>query len=441
MVLNCFSRQAITLGAVLTALFLFLCSFSFAEDLPTDREELPTGYVEDATPAEGEAGDRFFFHFDADLFYTYSDASNSDALSGYNFSVLAAPTYKIKKGTFLSLVYDGSYYKKREFYADDTGYLERSESQSHTITPILRMDFGKNDRYTVKPLLFFTKQLNKDTNDSGWSDGLYNYKDVGGGVDFIARDLIKGNAEDALTLGFQVYKRKYPNYISLLDLSNTGNNTETDEKDYLGYILNVEYQRTQDLGLSWSTGYSLLTKKLEDKKVVGMDGVLTTEDQEDLLHMLELKGWYLFEGGLKIGLNFDAHLKNSNQNFYEGFGTIGLGDDIPTADYHDYIMYEINPNISYQFRLIPLTLFGSVSFQQLDYDERLAENADGTYKSAKQEDETITTVVGAKYAFHENLSLVCQWVHSEVDSNNENETVYQYNYDTDAYSVGLSIRF
>ncbi len=445
MVLNCFSRQTIITGVVLTALFLFLCPFSFAEDLPSDREEAPTGYVEDAqpsdiTPAGAKTDQRLFFHFDVDMFYTYSDASDSDAVSGYNLSVLAAPTYKINKGAFLSLVYDGSYYKKREFYADDTGYRQRSESQAHTVSPVLKVDFGDNYQYTIKPSLFFTKTLNKDTDNADWDDGLYNYEDMGGGVDFQARELITGEADDQLTLGFQLYKREYPNYTSLLDLV-TGNNTETDEKDYLGLILNSEYERTKDVGLSWSVGYSLFIKWLDDKKVVNMNGVLTSEEQEDYLHMFEAKTWYFFEGGLRLGLNLDAHLKDSNQNFYEGFGTVGLGDDIATSDYYDYFMYEINPTVSYQFRLVPLTLFASYSYQNLEYDDRVAESSSGAYTAAKQEDETYTSVIGAKYAFNETWALVCQWQHIDVDSNNLNESVYQYNYWTDAYSIGISVKF
>lgn len=446
MVLNCFPRKAIVIGACFTALFLFLCSFSFAEDPPPEREETPKGYLEDAKPAGGVEGDRFFFHFDADLFYTYSDASSSDPMSGYSFSVLAAPTYKINKGTFISLVYDGSYYKKREFYADNSGYRERSEFQSHTVTPILRYDFGENDRFTIKPSLFFTRTYNKDTDNADWSDGLYNYEDMGGGVDFKIRNLVSGNTNDVLTLGFQLYKRKYPNYVSLLDLSGVGGlNSERDELDYLGLILNAEYQRTRELGISWSLGYSLLIKWLDDKKVVGTDGamfgVLTSEEQEDYLHMLEARVWYLFEGGLKLGLNLETNKKDSNQNYYNGFGTILIDNDVATRDYYDYVMYGINPTISYQFKLIPLTLFASYSYQKLDYDERPAENSDGTYKTQKQTEETNTTTLGAQYTFNENWSVVCQWRHIDVDSNNLNESVYKYNYWTDEYTVGLSIRF
>jgi len=442
MIQNCFPRQVIVTGAVLLALSLLLCPFSLAEDIPSEREEIPTGYIEDAPKTDGVEGQRLFFHFDADLFYTYSDASDSDALSGYNFAVLAAPTYKINKGTFLSLVYDGSYYKKREFYADDTGYRERSESQSHTISPVLRIDFGENDRFTFKPSLFFTKELNKDTDDADWDDGLYNYEDFGGGIDFQIRDLIadRGEMDDVLTLGFQLYQRNYPNYTSLLDLA-TGNNTETDEKDYLGLILNAEYRRTQELGLSWALDYSVLIKWLDDKKVVDMNGGLTSEEQEDFLHMLEVRAWYLFEGGFRIGLNLEADIKDSNQNFYEGFGTLSPADDIATSDYYNYFMYRINPTVSYQFRLVPLTLFASYAYEELEYDDRLAENSDGSYRTEKQTDETYTSVIGARYAFNEKWSIVCQWQHIDVDSNNMNESVYQYNYWTDTYTMGVSFRF
>lgn len=446
MILNCSCRKIKLLGAVFAALFLFLSTCAVAEDLPTDREEVPTGYIEDAEQAEGSVEQRVFFHFDADLFYTYSDASDSDALSGYSADVLAAPTFKINKGTFLSLVYDGAYRKKREFYSNDSGYSERSEFMSHTIAPVLKADFGENDRYTVKPVLFFTKTYNKDTDDSDWDDGLYNYEDIGGGVDLQIRDLLSGNnSEDEWTVGFQLYLRDYVNYTSLLDLA-AGLNTETDEKDYIGLILKTDYEQTRDLGFSWNTGYSLFIKWLDDKKVVGAsganEGVLTSDEQEDFLHMLNADGWYYFENGLKFGVNLDLHYKDSNQNYYEGFGTVGTGDDAATEDYYDYWMYQVEPNVSYQFRFVPLTLFASFSYQNLEYTDRLAENASGTaYKNEEQVDETYTTLVGARYAFNENWALVCQWEHVDADSNNDDESTYNYDYWSDAFSIGLSIKF
>ena len=435
-------KKAIFSGAVITALFLFLSTCCFAEDLPGKKEAPPTGYVEEpVTEVEQttQISENLFFHLDTDVFYTYSDASDSDPLNGYGISAMVAPTYKFAKSAFLSLVYDGSYVKERELYAADSGYMLRAENQHHTITPILRMDFGENDRYSIKPHVFFTVDLNKDTDHADWNDGLYNYKDLGGGIDFKMRDLGWSDAEGVMTLGFQLYEREYPNYTSLLDLA-AGLNTETDEKDYLGLILNAEYEWTKEMGLSWAVEYSLLIKWLDDKKVVDLNGVLTSQEQEDYLHMLETRFWYFFKSGFRVGLDLEANMQESNQNYYEGFG--GAGATVATEDYYDYCSYRITPSLSFQFRIIPLTLFASFSYQELEYDDREAKNSAGDgYIGDKQYEKEKSSTIGARYSFNENFSLICQWEHVDVSSNNRYEEVYKYNYWTDAYSIGISYKF
>ena len=168
---------------------------------------------------------------------------------------------------------------------------------------------------------------------------------------------------------------------------------------------------------------------------------LTDEDQKDYLHMLETKLWYFFEGGFKIGLNLDGHFKDSNQNWFEGFNSMNPADFIATGNYYDYFMYRVNPSISYQFRLVPLTLFAAFTYQNLNYSDRWAENSDESYKTEKQRDEMRINVLGGEYSFNENWALICQWEHIDADSNNDNETTYQYNYWADTFSIGLSTRF
>jgi opacity protein-like surface antigen len=104
-------------------------------------------------------------------------------------------------------------------------------------------------------------------------------------------------------------------------------------------------------------------------------------------------------------------------------------------------MYQISPNIVYQFRLFPLTLFGYFTYKNLEYTDRLAEHADESYKTKEQIDETYTSLIGAKYALNENWAVTCQWEHVDAKSNNDNETTYSYDYWSDAYSIGLSVRF
>ena len=380
-------------------------------------------------------------HFD--LFYTLSDQHGSNTISGGGFSGLLAPTYKFNDKNFLILMYDGTYYKRRDFYSDDVGPRERTEFQRHTITPMFRIDFGEKSRYSITPSFFYTKTYNKDVEGTGWDDGLYNYRDTGGGLDFRMKELGYGGADGTLKLGAQYYKRRYPNYDSLLDLA-TGLGIERDEKDYHGLLVKAGYDWSKKSGFSWGADYYLLHKRLDDKKVVGSDGVLTSEEQEDYLHSLDLRFWRTLDvdGGLRVGLDLNYSLNRSNQNYYDGMGTWpDLSNDVFLRGFYDYNSYRIRPNISYTFALFPLTPSFAYSYQRTDYTERRAQYSNGIYKSDKQYETQNETALGVRYDLFEDWSIYARWQYIAVRSNNSDKSVYEYDHTVNNYSVGVSYRY
>jgi hypothetical protein len=428
-------------------ILLFLCftanPLQAEEPLSKESSSEEPQFIEAPPGGYEKITDRLMLitHFSA--FYTLSDLHGSDTLSGGALNGLIAPTYKFDDKKFLILMYDGQYYKKREFYSDDIGPKERSEFQRHTITPMVRIDFGKESRYSITPSFFYTATYNKDIEPGGWSNGLYNYRDTGAGIDFDMRKLGYGGGEGALKLGAQYYKRRYPNYTSLLDLA-AGIGTEEDEKDYHGVIARARYNWTQKTGFSWGAEYFLLYKDLDDKKVVRSDGVLSSTEQRDYLHSLDLKCWYVIDevdGRLRVGLDLNSSLKDSNQNYYDGMGTLTLADDVFLPDFYDYRSYRIRPNISYTLALIPLTPSLSYSYQKTDYTDRRARFSTGAYKNDKQWETMEVIELEFRYDLTENWGLLAQWQRIIARSNNDDESVYQYDYKIANYSVGVSYKF
>ena len=214
--------------------------------------------------------------------YTYSDLKDVDTLSGGIVDVLIAASWKMKNDQFGILKYDGGYAKKLDFYPDDYGQRLRTEYQEHTLTPMLRLGIGHATGVSVIPSLFYAATLNKDTPSTGWKDGLYNYYDAGAGIDFEFGKTGFAGGSGLLSVGLQYYKRHYPNFTSLLDLAVENEDlglisaldTEKDEKDYRGILPMVEYLWVSNSGFSWNTKYSVLYKKLDDKKVVALNGML-----------------------------------------------------------------------------------------------------------------------------------------------------------------------
>jgi len=445
--------QPFLLVAVLAGL-IWLCivpKFLWsAETLPEEpgaeavgsKEPLPPGTR--VYPKEAEKiTDRVTFMGSINASYSHSeDRDNNSSDSGGFVTGFLAPGYKFTDSTSLILMYNGSYYKQLNFYSDLVGPRGTDERQAHTIRPMFRIAFGENNRYSLTPSFFYTTTYNKDVESGDWDDGLYNYRDKGGGLDVSIHELGFGGANGTLRFGAEYYEREYPNYTSLLDLS-TGLGVEEDERDYDAVLTKIGYNWVRTSGFSWGADYYMLYKKLEDKRVVDSNGVLSSDKQRDYLHSLTLKFWYVPETvpELRLGLSLNGSLYDSNQNYYDGLGTISLADDVPLNDFYDYTSYRINPSISYTFALIPLTPSISYSYQRLDYTDRHAQRVDGTYGNDDQYEIQEEITIALKYALLENLSIYGQYQYLEVDSNNEDESVYRYDHTIDYYYVGISFNF
>lgn len=420
-------------------------SLSFAQSVPgdteyseiKDKEDLPPetqGYALDWQELSGNMV--FAAQFDANYLRSKSDDSS---LSGGSLSGILTPGYKVNDRTLFMLMYDGNYYKRQDFYSDQVGPRRRTEFQSHTITPMLRMNFGPNDRYSITPSIFHTRTYNKDVEGGGWDDGLYNYRDTGAGLDFRMAGLDYGSENGTFNAGIQYYNRDYPNYDSLLDLA-TGNAIEKDERDYKGTLLRVGYNWLNRTGISLGTSYYLLYKNLDDKKVVASNGVLTGEEQEDYLNSLDFRVWYVPDvmPALRIGLDINGTMNKSNQNYYDGMGTVLLEDDVFMADFYDYDSYRFRPNISYTFAAVPLTASAAYSYQKTKYDSRRAQDASGAYKNDKQEETQEDITIGLRYFLSGGWSLYARFQYTEVESNNDDQSVYQYNHTVKNYFAGVT---
>lgn len=424
-----------------------------AEDQPLNRTGAEEVEPKEVLPSEprifpddrDEVSDHLVYVGGLNAAYTLSHQEGTgDSVSGGDIEGLLAPRYSFSDRLSFTLMYNGNYQKMLDFYSDNVGPRERTEFQRHNISPMFRIKFGEDSRYFLVPSLFHTRTYNKDVEGGGWSDGLYNYRDYGGGLDFGVEDLGFGASEEgALRVGLQYYERHYPNYDSLLDLA-TGNSVEKDERDYKGILGKIGYVWRQKSGLSWGADYYVLYKMLDDKKVVDVpSGVLSSDDQRDYLHSLSGRMWYDildFGSRLRLGMDLNGSLYDSNQNYYDGMGTIDPLDNVPIEDFYDYYSYSIRPNIIYTFATLPITSGVFYSYQRLGYRDRRAQFADGTYKSDKQYENQDVFGFDLRYNLRDNLSLYGQYQYVDVSSNNDNEIIYEYDHTIHYFYAGISIR-
>lgn len=414
-------------------------------EAPDRRESLPAEPEPPVYPDDlGKDQDRLTVVGNIDLSYSLSYEGSSNSLSGANASGMIAPRYRLSDATSLMVMYDGTYSKTRDFYSDEVGPRERTEYQRHTVTPMFSIGFGDSDRYRISPSFFYTTTYNKDVEGGGWDDGLYNYRDTGGSLDFTMGQLGFGREENgSLRFGIQYYERDYPNYTSLLDLA-TGLGLEEDERDYHGVLGRVRYNCLDSSGFSWGSGYSVLYKRLDDKKVVNSDGVLsTTDEQRDYLHTLDVGLGFVPESNerWRLGLDLGGSFNRSNQNYYDAMGSLNILAHEFFEDYYDYDAYRIGPSVSYMLPTIPLTCKASYWYQKTDYTDRKAQNSDGTYKDDEQYEQSHIMSLGLWYALLDNWSIYLQWQHIDTDSNNENEAVYAYSHTVNNYYAGTEFSF
>ncbi len=383
-----------------------------------------------------EETDRLIIIGDVQAFGSYS-ALEGDDLWGGSFYGLLAPGYKVGERMLFIAMYDGQYDRRMDLYSDEYGFRRRTEFQRHAITPMLRMDFGEDARYSLTPSVFFTWTWNKDESQfDRWNKGLYNYRDEGVGLDFDMRRCM--GEVGTLKIGAQYYQRRYPNFDVDLETSMPGVTYE-DNKNYHGIIGKVEYSWINDEGFSWATEYSLLYKMLDDKKVVSVVGVMSdSKEQRDYVHEMGVYVWYLFDdiaGGLNVGLDFGARMYDSNQNYFEFAGG-------GNKDYFDYLSYSIGPNITYTFELTPLTASLRYTREWLDYADRWPRNSAGVFdQNDEQWESSHEIILGLKFELDEKLSLLAQWDYLKSRSNNDDISVYEYDYKVNTFLIGAKYTF
>ena len=390
-----------------------------------------------------DEADDFILIGDIQAFGTYSDLDGEDQWGGSCYG-LFAPGYKIADKIMFILMYDGQYDKRLELYSDDYGFRSRTEFQRHAVTPMLRIDFGEDSRYSITPAVFYTATWNKDDGqEDRWDKGFYNYRDEGVGLDF---DMRKAFGEwGALKIGMQYYDRRYPNYSNLLWEYDgvVFQQTYKDEKDYNGILGTVGYNWIVDSGFSWALDYSLLYKKFDDKKVIKSNGEMSqSTKQHDYIHELDLGTWYFFDdiaGGLKLGMDFVFRIYDSNENYIHWDGLFSWEVN---SNYFDYRSYRIIPNATYIFEQIPLTVSVSYSYEKVDYTDRWALSSTGGWAEKDEQWESLHQVlIGLKFDFSEKLSLLAQYEYLKGSSNNDYETVYVYDYRLSNCLIGFKYSF
>jgi hypothetical protein len=378
-----------------------------------------------------------------DAYGTYSDSNTGGDIWGASVSGSMAPVIKYGENLYIIPLYDGSYKRQKFFVHVEEGGRLYNEVQHHDLS--LKTKYLATDELTINPYIFGGWDLNVETNDEDWGDGLYDYIEFGSGgdIDYLVYNTENGRV--SLNCGSKWYLRHYPNYKALIALA-TVTAPEEDEKDFNAVEVTAGSQYSDLRAISLDLDYVLLMKFFTDKKIIDADGILKNDERNEFRNLLRLEASYIPEpeSGFQYRLISEVTHNTSNQNFYDSRGTTILTDDVFTPDYFDYISFEVNPRLSYVVKSgekIVAVIGGSYDFLMRNYLERKAQESSGRYTSDEQLDYFHVFEISLEIPFHDNMSWVAICDYTINKSNMDYEQYYEYNYTMHRVLSGISIRY
>lgn len=385
--------------------------------------------------------DRVFLICDLDALGLYSKIGGEGSVSGADVNLKLSPAIMLGPKDFLIPLYNGSYSRTKQAVKEVEGTRLHESFQDHNVNFAWRHRFS--EEFTTKINVFGTWSYSVETKDEDWGDGLYDYEDLGVDLDLRRVERAADLETKKYTASFEFYRRKYPNYGSLISLASV-TAPEEYEKDYRGYRLTggYEFARTND----WSLGidYGFLFKDFRDKKVIDADGILTDDERDDYVHNADINYSYKINENWILGIDNNYEIYDSNQNFYDSRATIPLNDDVYTDSYYDYFSIALRPGITYLRQIAPertLVVNLLYGFTYKKYDERKKQDSNGVYSADRQVDKIFNVALNIKYPLNKNWALLFLAEYMDVDSNMDYERYYFYDYELYNVGAGLSYSF
>ncbi len=384
-----------------------------------------------------------FYVLEAEALGGYSSITGHQGTFSSIDNWLVSPTLKLNDGLYWINIYNGSYNRSAQVVAQEEGGREANTTQQHSLSSSFK--FKINESWSLRPLFFTDWIFVNQTNDEDFGDGLYDYRDIGGGIESSWTTLDTKDRKDELRLGFRYLNREYPNYQSLLSLFDPNGAIETNEKDLNGYKINLGHDSRSRNDWSWGLEGIFFYKDYTDKKTINSNGIRSTGDtREDIVEYLNAHLSHPLgkEWGFRLDGQFAAN--QSDLDFYDTHNTLALGDDNFLKDYFDTVSFLARPALTYTRNIkkdMDFVLSANYSFYALLYPGRKAQNVSGVYQTDDQRDFTHTFSVKASYPITDHLSWVALGSYTIADSNQKFENFYLYSYDLWSAVTGISLKF
>lgn len=396
-------------------------------------------------PALALEKDAFFFLLDGEFLGGYSQVESEDGIGSTVDSWSISPNLKIIKDVLYWInLYSGTFNRTSQVVNQEEGGRRTETTQSHSLTTALK--FNPNEDWSIRPLFFSDWVFVNETNDESFGEGLYDYQDVGGGVELTKNSLATTTQLDQWRFGFRYFDRQYPNYRSLIGQFDPRSQVQEDrEKDFAGYKLNLGFESATEKDWSWGLEGIVLYKDFYDKRTIDSNGIRSANDtRQDFLNYINAYVSHPVNPNWSLRLDGQVSVNISDLDFYDTKNTASLTDDDFIKNYFDYYSFTLRPTILYQKEIGKDRILGfsaSYDFTALTYPDRKTQNTAGAYLSDTEEDYTHTFSARFSYPINKYISWVSTASYTFAESNQDYEAFYLYSYDLWSVLSGVSIKY
>jgi hypothetical protein len=384
----------------------------------------------------------FFYFLEGEFLGGYSEIESKDGTGSILSRWMASPNWKLNDKLFWINVYDGSYNRQSQVVTQDEGGQQVQSTQHHSISSALR--FNVNESWSLRPLFFADWVFVNETEDEDFGDGLYDYRDIGGGIES-AWTLQKTKTRlDELRAGFRFFDREYPNFQSLSFLFDPNGSPEVNEKDFAGYKWNLSFDSQTRENCAWGVEAIFLYKDYDDKRTIDENGIRLDDTRQDYLQYLNAYFSRPLNSQWRWRVDGQFIFNTSNLDYYDTHNTISLVDDNFIKNYYDYFAFLVRPSLTYTHAVAKdkdMSLSFGYTFYALHYPGRKAQDAGGIYGGEDQQDFAHTFSARFSYPITKEFSWVASASYTVAESNQDFEEFYLYSYNLWSALTGISFRY
>lgn len=400
-------------------------------------------YPPSAFSAENSNSNKSFYGFiEAEILGGYSQINSVSDTASTMDSWTVSPNFKLNEKLQWLNVYYGSFDRSSQIASQEEGGRQTQMTMSHSLSTAFK--YNANESWALRPLFFADWVFISETEDESIGNGLYDYEDLGGGIESSWTFVQNNDQLKEARLGFRVFSREYPNFTSLLTLFDPNGSQEDQEKDFTGYKISGIYNSFNRKDWSWGFESISLYKDFADKKTINFNGIRQGDTREDFLQYFNANISRSINGNWRARLDSQFAVNFSNMDFYDTRNTAGLGDDVFVKNYFDYYSFSIKPALIFTKSLDKerfLTAEFSYLFYALLYADRNAQDVAGNYLSKKERDYTHTLSAKMNYPLNQHIAWVSLVNYTIGDSNQDFERFYLYSYDLWNVLTGFSFKY